>query len=190
MATDVVGFGGLQRSVQVQMYLRACLYDLVAAAFRGSGIDFGRCYSEDRGDGFITAVPPDVPTTKLVYPFIEYVRAGLRMHNEVSSEIAKIRLRIALHSADAWMDGYGLVGDGVIHVFRLLEASILQQLLTQTRAYLAIITSKTFYDETIRHAPGLIDPDDYAEVQVRSKESSGPAWIRLLGHPTTITQSA
>jgi hypothetical protein len=189
IAVDVVDFGS-RRSVQVQKYLRARLYELVETSLKNSDVDFRRCYQEDRGDGLLLAVPPTIPTERLIHPFVEYVRAGLRMHNSVSNELAKIRLRVALHSAETWADPHGLVGDSVIHLFRLLDAPSFKQVVHSSGAYLAVIASNTVYDEIISHAPGLIDPDDYAMLPVEHKELSGTGWVRLVGRGAPVDQPA
>jgi hypothetical protein len=108
VAADVVGFGGPRRNRQVQTYLRDSLYELVENALKNSGIVSDACYSEDRGDGLVLAVRPDISTERLVHPFVEYVRAGLRLHNLVSNELAQLRLRVALHGTEAWTDAHGL----------------------------------------------------------------------------------
>ncbi|MPZ81848.1 MAG: hypothetical protein GEV28_16190 [Actinophytocola sp.] len=81
VAADVVGFGRQRKNLQVQIYLRDSLHTLIENAFVKSEVDFRQCYSEDRGDGLVVAVPPDIPTAQLIHPFVEYVRAGLRLHN-------------------------------------------------------------------------------------------------------------
>jgi hypothetical protein len=189
VAVDVVDFGR-RRSVPVQKYLRARLYELVESSLEYSDVDFLRCYSEDRGDGLILAVPPSIPTERLVHPFVEYVRAGLRLHNMVSNDLARIRLRVALHSGATWTDPHGLVGDSVIHLFRLLDAPSFKQVMRSSGAYLAVIASNAVYEEIISNAPGLIDPDDYAEIPVEHKELSGTGWVRLLGRATPVDQPA
>jgi hypothetical protein len=138
----------------------------------------------------VVAVPPDVPTDQLIHPFVEYLRAGLRLHNLVSSELAQMRLRVALHSAEAWTDSHGLVGDSVIHLFRLLDAPSFKDITRQARAYLALIASEAVYDGVIKHAPGLIDPDDYAETRVAYKEMSGTGWVRVVGRAASLSHSA
>lgn len=189
VAADVVDFGR-RKNLQVQIYLRDSLYILIETALMKSGATLLRCYSEDRGDGLVVAVPPDIATDKLIHPFVEYLRAGLRLHNLVSSELGQLRLRMALHSAEAWTDSHGLVGDGVIHLFRLLDAPSFIQIVGQSRAYLALITSDTIYDQIIRHAPGLIDPDDYVEIRIEHKELSGTGWVRLVGRAISVNQPA
>jgi hypothetical protein len=151
-------------------------------AFRASGARARDVYFEDRGDGTVTAISPEVPTSNLVFPFVDKVRAGLRRHNLVSAEIAQIRLRMALHTADAWTDSHGLVGTGPTEVFRLLEAPAFKETIERADAYLGFIASEAIYEETIKHAPGLVDPDDYASVHVVTKEFSTGAWVRLLGN--------
>lgn len=190
VAVDVVGFGGRRKNVQVQMFLRDRLYTLIRDAIEKSGVEFDRCYFEDRGDGLVIAVPPEVETERLVHPFVEYVRAGLRLHNLLSSDLAQIRLRLALHAGEAWTDSYGLVGDSVIHLFRLLEAPAFKQFVAGSGAYLALLASDHVHDAIIRHAPGLIDPDDYLEVPVQHKETTGVGWVRLVGRSVSVDRSA
>jgi hypothetical protein len=180
LAVDVVDFGR-RESAPVQKYVRARLYALIESSLENSGVDFRQCYTEDRGDGLVLAIPPSTPTERLVDPFVGYVRAGLRLHNLVSNELAQLQLRVALHSGATWTDPHGLVGDSVIHLFRLLDAPSFKQLMRRSGAYLAVIASNAVYEEIIRHAPGLVDPDDYAEIPVEHKELSGTGWVRLLG---------
>jgi len=190
VAADVVGFGGQRRSRQVQTYLRDSLYRLFENALTDSGVDVVRCYSEDRGDGLVAVIPPEIPTDRLIHPFAEYLRAGLRLHNLVSSELAQLRLRVAVHGAQAWADSHGLVGDSVIHLFRLLDAPAFKQFVHQSGAYLALIASDAVYREVIVDAPGLIDPDDYDRVGIENKELSTTGWVRLVGRAPSVSQSA
>lgn len=190
LAVDVVGFGRPHTNLQVQIYLRDRLYELVADAFGRSGVEFGRCYSEDRGDGFVSAISPEIPTDRLIHPFAEYLRSGLRLHNSVSNELGALRLRVALHSGEAWTDAHGLVGDSVILLFRLLDSPSFKQVVHHGHAYLALITSDIVYDQTIRHAPGLIDPDDYSRLDIEHKGLSGRAWVRLVGRDRPMGRSA
>jgi hypothetical protein len=190
VAADVVGFGGQRRSRQIQTYLRDSLYKLFENALTDSGVDVTSCYSEDRGDGLVAVVPPEIPTDRLIHPFAEYLRAGLRLHNLVSSELAQLRLRVAVHGAQAWADTHGLVGDSVIHLFRLLDAPAFKQYVHQSGAYLALIASDAVYREVIMDAPGLIDPDDYDRVGIDHKELSTTGWVRLVGRASSVSQSA
>jgi hypothetical protein len=187
IAIDVVGFGGFHRNRQVQKHVRNSLYKITESALGASKVELSGCYSEDRGDGLIIAVRSDVPTERLIHPFAEYLRAGVRLHNLLSSEVAQMRLRIAVHGAETWTDEHGLVGDGVIHLFRLLDAPEFKRVIQQSHAYVALIASETVYDEVIWHAPGLIDPDDYASIGIKYKELSCVGWVRLVGRANSVS---
>jgi transcriptional regulator with XRE-family HTH domain len=190
IAADIVGSGQRDINVQLQTYLRDRLYELFAQALANSGIELDRCYFEDRGDGLVIAIPPEFPTERLIHPFVEYLRAGLRMHNMVSSELAQMRLRIALHSDQAWTDIHGLVGDSVIQLFRLLDAPTFKQAIHKSGAYLAVIASATTYEVVIRNAIGLIDPDEYTIIELSDKQQEFHGWVRLIGRPSSIAQLA
>ena len=58
----------------------------------------------------------------------------------------------------------------------------------ESGAYLAVIASDAVYKEILWHGPGLIDPDDYAEIDVEHKELSGRGWVRLVGRATPVGQ--
>lgn len=190
VAADVVGYGGRRRNRQVQTYVRDSLYKLIRAALKCSDVDVSRCYSEDRGDGLVMAVSPEIPTDRLIYPFVEYLRAGLRVHNMVSSELAQMRLRVAIHAAHAWKDAHGLVGESVTYLFRLLDAPAFKDFVSHSEAYLALIASGAVHDEVITDAPGLIDPDDYVPIDIEHKELSTTAWVRPVGRAAHVSRSA
>jgi len=190
VGVDVVGFGRPHANLQVQIYLRDRLYDVIGHALRDSGVEFGDCYSEDRGDGLVLAAPPEIPADRLIHPFVELVCAGLRRHNRVSNDLAQLRLRLAIHSTEAWTDAHGLVGAGVIDMFRLLDAPTFKEVVRQAHAYLALITSNAVYDQIIRHDLDFINPDDYSGISIQHKEMSGTAWVRLVGCSPAVGRSA
>ena len=45
--------------------MRSGLYGSLRAAFVRSGIPWDLCYHEDRGDGVLILVPPEVPKSRL-----------------------------------------------------------------------------------------------------------------------------
>jgi hypothetical protein len=78
----------------------------------------------------------------------------------------------------------------IIRAARLLDAPVLKEAMASSRASLGIITSDFVYDTAIKHAGGWTDPDRYMSVQAIVKESSIPAWMRLIDpgelHSTTV----
>lgn len=178
---DIVAFGGAERHDRVQKHLRTALYGALRKGFDQSGVPFGRCYHEDRGDGVIVVPPAETDLALLVHPLVDRLRAELRRHNELASRVATIRLRVALHVGEIGSDSEGIVGVAVNFVHRLLEAPRFKETFNASNAHVGFIVSAEVYDTVIRPGEGLIDPDEYAPVDVRLKETDTTAWTRFLG---------
>jgi Effector-associated domain 2 len=178
---DVASFGHPARSDLDRFAVRTALYVGLRRSFDGEGVPFGECYSEDRGDGTLLAVPPEANTSILLTTLLERLRAEVRRHNDVSATTARLRLRVAVHTGVVYSDAEGLVGTAVNHAFRLLEAEQLKLALRETSADVALIASERVYDDVIRHGLGLVDPGEYHEAVIRVKETVTRAWIRVLG---------
>lgn len=177
LAFDIVEFGDRRRDDDVQLHVRAALYRLLQTAFDAVGVPWRACHREDRGDGVLIVVPALISTEPLVSPLADFVRAGLRRHNKLSSEAAQIRLRMVLHAGHVSFDPYGVVGQTLVHAFRLLDAPAFKAALAATRCELGFVVSDRVYDDVIRHGPGLIDPDLYDAISVSLKETEVRAWV-------------
>lgn len=66
VCVDVEGFGDRRRTNADQVAVRDGLYGALREAFARSGVRWEDCYREDRGDGVLVLVPPQVPKTVLV----------------------------------------------------------------------------------------------------------------------------
>jgi hypothetical protein len=66
MVVDVERFGDPARTNLNQLAIREALYKALTEAFAESGIGWDSCVSEDRGDGALILIPPEVPKTRLV----------------------------------------------------------------------------------------------------------------------------
>jgi Effector-associated domain 2 len=131
----------------------------------------------------LVVVPPTADTTVLLTSLVDRFRAAVREHNEVSTEAAQMRLRVAVHIGFVRPDAEGVVGSAVNLAFRLLNAEQLKQVLRWTGADLALIASDRVYDDVIRHGLGLVNPSEYQRIIARVKETTQPAWIRVPGMP-------
>jgi class 3 adenylate cyclase len=178
---DIVSFGDQARHDRIQRHLRSVLYEQLRQSFDASGAPLAGCYHEDRGDGVIVVVPPGIETALLVSPLADHLRAGLRRHNEISSDVAQIRLRVALHVGEVHQDGPGIVGTAVNHVNRLIEAPRFKDALNAAKAQFGLIVSPEVFNAVIRRGEGLIDPDEYLPVEVDVKETRTTAWMRIPG---------
>ena len=73
-------------------------------------------------------------------------------------------------------------GASVNLVFRLVEAEPLKAALASSPGMLAVIASRWFFEEVIRHLPSS-GPASYRPVRVLVKETSTTAWICLPDNP-------
>jgi hypothetical protein len=180
---DIVGFGRRAGRDRVQAHLRATLYAALKNCFDASGLRFEECYREDRGDGVMIVLPAEADASLLVHPLVDRLRGEIRRANELASEIATMRLRVALHCGRMGADANGIVGTNVNHVFRLLDAPGFKRAMEESTAGVAVLASAEFYEAVIQEGLGAIDPAEFRPLEVRLKETATTAWIRVPGAP-------
>jgi tetratricopeptide (TPR) repeat protein len=178
MVVDVERFGDPARTNLHQLAIREALYEALARAFAESGIGWGSCVSEDRGDGALILVPPQIPKIRLVAGLPGLLAAAISRHNTGSSVPERMRLRVALHAGEVYRDAHGVAGAAVNHAFRLAEAPALRSALAASPGVLALIVSDWFFTEVVHHDPAAV-PGSYRRVQVIVKETAATGWIRV-----------
>jgi hypothetical protein len=180
-AVDICAFGS-RRDEDVQLHLRAKMYEFLADAFDMTRLPWSGSYREDRGDGALIILPPAVLADTLLDPLANHLHALLRRNNRLANDVARLRLRVAVHAGDVHRDANGVAGHAVIHLFRLLEASRFKKLLAAGDADLGLIVSDQLYQATT-HRAGLVDADAYQQINVRRKETRTKAWVWLPPQP-------
>ena len=178
MVADVERFSDPARTNLNQLAVRAGFYNAVVQAFRESGVIWGNCEKEDRGDGALILVPPDVSKTCLVTSLPDTLVAAVSRHNALSPPAEQMRLRVALHAGEVYRDGHGVAGAALNHAFRLVEAPVLKSALETSPGVLALIVSDWLFGEIVRHHPAA-EPGSYRQVDVIVKETSVQGWIRI-----------
>ena len=181
VAVDIAGFTEPYRDDDIRLYLHEELYELLERAFDGSGIPWARCFHEDRGDGALIVVPPDVASKGIIDPLPERLRGLIRRHNHVSCQAAGIQLRAAAHIGPVEHDGHGFVGSDINLLFRMLEARPLRKALAGSGAELALMVSEDVYRSMVCRCPSLVSPDAFRRVGFQVKQTRGRAWIYLPG---------
>src|ERR1700722_7410019 len=141
MVVDVERFGDRWRTNLNQLAIREGLYEALIQAFRKSRIAWANCVSEDRGDGALILIPPDVPKTPLVTSLLAGLVTAVTRHNAGCAAPEQMRLRMALHAGEVYHDAHGVVGAAVNHAFRLAEAPALRSALCASPGVLALIVS-------------------------------------------------
>jgi hypothetical protein len=177
--TDVAGFSAPCRTEADRQLVRDRLYEILRGALESSGVSWACCYHEDRGDGILLIVPPDIPTRAVADPLLVLLAAELRRHNRRASEAVRIRLRAALHVGPVTRDAEGLNGDAIIHAARMLDAPPLREAIRA--ADLAFMASDHVFDTVLRSDSGLLDPSTFEPVSFRLKGSEFTAWMHVPG---------
>jgi NACHT domain-containing protein len=176
VCVDVEGFGDRRRTNPDQVVARDGLYFALSRAFARSGMSWEDCYHEDRGDGALILVPPEVPKSVLVTDVPRELAAALSEHNQAHDRRERIRLRLAVHAGEIHHDAHGVAGTAINVAFRLLEAAPLKRALAGSSGVLVVIASRWFFEEVIRHTPAS-GPASYRRVPIAVKETRDSAWI-------------
>ncbi len=182
VVVDVANFTDRNRTMIHQRAVHEGLYNVLQTAFAEAGVDWDACAVEDRGDGAMILVPPDVAKSQLADQLPSRLVAGLRRYNAVHSAEAAFKLRVGLHAGEVHRDEYGAVSQAINLTFRILEASEAKSSLKLSTGVLALIASDAFYHDVIVHDPAA-DPGSYRRIPVSVKETSTVAWLRLPGLP-------
>ncbi|WP_433332882.1 FxSxx-COOH system tetratricopeptide repeat protein [Spirillospora sp. CA-294931] len=179
VAVDVEGFGDRSRTNPDQLRVRDALYRAMRWSFARAGIPWDRSHHEDRGDGILVLVLPEVPKVRLSADLPHELAVALQGHNEQSPPAARIRLRMVLHAGEIHYDAHGVAGSSINGAFRLLEARGVKEALAGAGGPLAVVVSEWFFEDVVRHDTRS-RPDAYSRVQVEVKETSTTALVRVV----------
>lgn len=181
LALDIDGFTRPDRDEAIRIHLHEAFYDILTKAFEGSGLPWNLCHHEDRGDGALVILPPDVPAAPVIDPFPERLRGLIRQHNRMMCDAAQIQLRAAAHIGPVYWDAYGVIGDDLNMLFRILDAAPLRRALAGSGAELAFAISSYMHDSLVLRHRTLIDPAVFSPLKTRVKRTPVNAWMYLPG---------
>ena len=178
--TDVVEFGARTRTDSDRLLIREALFKMTQVTIQG----LPGAQSEDRGDGFLTVVPPNLSTARVLDRLLKELPAALELHNNTQRESARFKLRLAMNVGPVVSD-MGVSGEAIIVVARLLEAPRFKEAIAENTASLGLIVSPFVYETVIRHGADLRDVASYSQVPVEVKESDTIAWMKLFDAPVS-----
>jgi class 3 adenylate cyclase len=179
-AVDIVAFNARQRDDDIRLYVHKSLYEMLQVAFDRADVPWHACVRSDRGDGALVIIPPAIPVTGLV-AVPDRLRALVRRHNHVSSDAARLQLRVAMHIGPVHYDGHGFVGQDVNLLFRLLDARALKRVLSESGAEVALLASDAMYKHVILRQPALVDLALFRRLRMQVKETRTSAWAYTPG---------
>jgi Cyclic nucleotide-binding domain len=143
--TDVVEFGARTRTDSDRLLIREVLFRMTQAAMQ----PIPDARSEDRGDGFLTVVPPTVSTARVIGLILKAFPPALEQHNSSQRQSARFKLRVALNVGPVVSD-MGVSGEAIIVAARLLEALQFKEAIRKSTANLGVIASPFVYETAIR----------------------------------------
>ncbi|MGA8668099.1 MAG: cyclic nucleotide-binding domain-containing protein, partial [Candidatus Dormiibacterota bacterium] len=174
--TDVVDFGARSRTDSDRLLIREVLFKMTQAAMP----DFPDAQSEDRGDGFLSVVPPNAPTARVLDQLLSELPAALELHNSIQREPARFKLRLAVNVGPVTSHMNGVSGEAIIVAARLVEAPDFKKALARSTASLGLIASPFVYETVVRHGSDPREMASYAQVKVEVKETETMAWMKLF----------
>ncbi len=189
LVVDVEKFSDYRRTDSQRVAVHDSLYDLLQKALREAGIGWGDCHHEDRGDGALILAPFQIPKVLFSDNLPGLLADALRLHNQAHCPEERIRLRMALHAGEVYVNEHGMVASAINTAFRLLEAAPLKKALADSSDVLAMIASSWFYYEVIRNSHKFRQ-EAYFPVQVDVKETNTIAWITMPGYQRSAGQRA
>jgi class 3 adenylate cyclase len=184
--SDVVAFSSRERNDDDRLIIRRALLGMTVLALRG----IPGAWSQDRGDGLLTVIPPIIPTANVIALLHKQLPAALDRHNSTDRTSTRFQLRIAVNVGPVTSDTIGVSGEAIIIAARLLDAPVFKKAMAKTSANFGIIASPFVYETVIRHSMNPIDLAGYSRVQVNVKESTTPAWVTLFGVPASAWYSS
>jgi Cyclic nucleotide-binding domain len=176
--TDVVEFGARTRTDGDRLLIREALFRMTQAVTQG----MPGAQSEDRGDGFLTVVPPDVATASVLGRLMKELPAALELYNSTQRESARFKLRLAVNVGPVVSD-MGVTGEAIIVAARLVEAPRFKAAIAGSTASMGVIASPFVYEAVIRHGTDPREVASYSQVPVEVKESATTAWMKLFDAP-------
>jgi hypothetical protein len=185
-AVDIVGFTRPDRDDDIRLYLHQQLYEYLRAAFDDAGVPWAECFCEDRGDGALVVIPPEISAKGLIDPLPEKLRGFIRRHNHVSSAAAQLQLRAALNIGPLEHDRHGFVGTDVNFAFRMLESRPLKRMLAASGAELGLVVSDYVYRSLVCRYPSRVRPGAFQAVRFQAKNTRARAWTYLPGTATPV----
>jgi hypothetical protein len=178
IGVDIPQFGDPHRNADIQRALRHTLYENLERAFAITGLPWRDCHREDRGDGALIVLPPQVPSADVLDPFSHHLTELLRRSNQLASTISRLRMRIAIHTGEIHRDAHGVLGQPLTLLYRLLDSPAFKTALQQTpQADLGVLVSDPLYQNAA--GSGLINPAAYRPLRIHHKETHtlGHLWL-------------
>jgi len=177
VALDVQGYGAPLRTDFHRSAVHDGLNEALRRAFAAAAVEWDSCVWQDGGDGSLILIPSTVPKVVVLTHLVRHLTDEVREHNEVSSDAARIRLRVCLHSGEVRRTDHGVVGGGIILVSRLLNSAELRKERANSLDPITLAVTDGFFRDVVAHHPAA-EPEKYREIRFEEKEIATSAWVK------------
>lgn len=177
VALDIERFGDPLRDDQIRVQLRRALYGAAAQALRGGGIPTERWQAWGTGDGLLLLADPLVETARVLRVLLDLLPDEIENRNRLRTGAARLRVRAVLHTAHVMLDEYGVIGEQVVRIFRLLDAEPLRSWLRSAPSPVAVAVSDDVYRQVVCQRARGLDPGGFQPFLADVKETRERAWV-------------
>jgi len=180
VVADVERFSG--RGNLNLLAIQGILREVIEAAVGHAGIPWHAVETEDKGDGLLVQLPPDIDEPRVIPALVSGASLALQRANARAPLPQRIRLRVAITQGIRHIGPTGRVGDAVIAACRMVDCQELRTAFARhpDRA-LGIIVADDLYRDVIAHGyPGL-DPAGFGRVSISipEKRFTELAWTHV-----------
>ena len=173
--SDASGFGGAPTASD-RLLIRDALRTLMDTALQG----IPDMWTKDRGDHFLTVVPPSTPTAEVMSQLLKELPAAIEQHNKNQPASARFQLRLAINVGPVYGDAAYVYGEAINVAEPLLKASQFDEASVNSTASLAIVISPFVYETVIKYGPDPAEMASYTPVPVEVGGSSTTAWMKVI----------
>ncbi|MFE0642606.1 hypothetical protein ACFW2Y_13470 [Streptomyces sp. NPDC058877] len=157
---------------------RVGLYAAFDEAYGSVGVEPGTFHQEDRGDGLLVALRPDVSPTLMVGRWIDTLYESLRTHNV--GRRRRLRLRIGMNAGLVARDARGLVGRAVDRATQLCDSVPARRIMAESpEVDLLVVVSDWLYANVVVEGGRYVEPGHYRPARIRSAETDETAWFHV-----------
>jgi DNA-binding NarL/FixJ family response regulator/DNA-binding SARP family transcriptional activator len=170
------------QSIRHQVALQNALYTTLGEAFARSGLPWSSSHLQDQGDGVLIVLPPSVPISKLIYPFLVNLGDALERRNRLAPVAENMQLRVALDAGPVIQGPNGFVGTTIVRCARLLNASDFRAASQASGATLGVIVSESAYGAAAGNGITDLRSADIRHVNIDAKDMRVSARIWFIGN--------
>ncbi|MFJ4668429.1 hypothetical protein [Kitasatospora purpeofusca] len=178
LVVDIEAYSG--RPYWVQQAVQERLDRALDHACGRAGVDRGRCEAQDRGDGQLLLLPPDVDEAEALPGLVLGLRDALHTLNRAPGTAGRLRIRAALAQGGVQRAALGYVARAVETACRLLDCEHARSALKETPdTDLALVVADDLFADAFAAGAGGLPVDAFTSITVAvpAKRFKTKAWL-------------